>query len=430
MPDFDILLTLALFPLFLAGLWLDLRGRRRGTFPFLSFATGYYFFFHGVFSVHAARQVPHLPYAGGVEPAAAAFICAFVALLLAGYALSFRAVPRCVAGAAPAERADGTGLLIFVAAAGMSLVFLFHLFPAMHALPSLPQLRQPVWLFAVGSLSFLLLRRRLTPAQTIVFLLAVTGKIVLDLRNGQITPIVFNGMVFLAAAFYLRRYRLAGLCIVLCAATVASYGYVKYFSRTVVSSGATNIFQFTPEASLQSVLASVNAMARRSSHALLTSHVMAHTPGAVPFDRDRNPFLDSVVNHIPRAVWRDKPKEDKGNAFGKAYGIVNEDDERTSWNLAWTVDFYITAGARLALLDIFLVGAALGLAVRLLSRHPDRAFGFGLYSATVFPLFYQESNFSLMAGSLLWSAAFLLFAYGLAGYLFRRIGRAATYTAG
>lgn len=430
MPDSDVLLTVVLFVLFLAGLWLDVRGRARGTFPFLLFATGYYFFFHGLFSLHAARHVQHLPYGSVVEPAAAAFICAFVALLLAGYALSLRATSRLVAGDAPAGRADGTGPLILVAAAGMALAFLFYLFPAMHALPSLPQLRQPVWLFAVASMSFLLLQRRLTPVQTAAFLLAVLVKVVLDLRNGEITPIVFNGMVFFGAAFHLRRYRLACLCVVLCAATVASYGYVKYFSRTVVLSGAANIFQFTPEASLQSLSASVNAMARRSSHALLTSHVMERTPTAVPFDRDRNPFLDAVVNHVPRVVWRDKPKEDRGNAFGKAYGIVNEDDERTSWNLAWTVDFYITAGVWLALANMFLVGVALGLAVRLLSSHPDRVFGFGLYSATVFPLFYQESNFSLMAGSVLWSSGFLLCAYGLAGYMFRRSGKGAISTAG
>jgi hypothetical protein len=171
-----------------------------------------------------------------------------------------------------------------------------------------------------------------------------------------------------------------------------------------------NIYQFSPELSLRSLKSSFNSMAVRSSHLLLTSHVIERTPASVPFDQ-RNPFVDAIVNHVPRVLWPSKPLEILGNDFGKRYGILHADDVTTSWNLPWTVDFYITLGPVLSVFAIFVIGGIFGIAVRWLSARADPPFWFGVYSATLLPLFYQESNFSVMTGSVFSVLIFLLATY-------------------
>jgi len=144
---------------------------------------------------------------------------------------------------------------------------------------------------------------------------------------------------------------------------------------------------------------------------------MERTPGVVPFE-DRNPFFDAALNHIPRVFWRSKPKEIHGNSFGRRYGILNKDDMESSWNLPWTVDFFMTLGPVFSVVSIFIVGGIFGLFVRLMSSNAERPFWFGVYSATLFPLFYQESNFSVMSGSVGSVLIFLLSTYWMAKKIF------------
>ena len=408
-----LILTTALFVLFLITIRMDVVCRRQGAFPFVSFVGGYYFLFHGVLSFYAAYFVPHLPYGRDMEFSTVTFTTLFVALQLAGYWLGMRVVP---AGVRRDDAAEPVGPVIAVSWGAIVLTFLFFIFPQMNALPSLPQLKQPCWYFGFAVLTFLSLEGRMSRLHTGLFILAVVAKFVLDTRGGLITPLVIIGVIFISAAFVLRRHRLVVMSVVLCALTIVSYGYVKYFSRVIMDSGHVNIFEFKPNLSMKSIVASANSMARRSSHSLLTNEIIKNTPSVVPFD-DRNPFLDSLINHVPRIIWPGKVKEDRGNSFGKSYGIVDQADNQTSWNLCWTADFYITGGWYQSLFNILLVGFLLAACMRLISFLPNRTFRFGLYISTLFPLFYQESNFSLMVGSLGWSVGFLWVSYFVARYL-------------
>ena len=144
---------------------------------------------------------------------------------------------------------------------------------------------------------------------------------------------------------------------------------------------------------------------------------MKATPAVVPYD-ERNPFVDAVVNHIPRILWPSKPQEVQGNRFGKRYGIVDMGDTQTSWNLAWTVDLFISFGPVVSLFSIFVVGGVFGGCVRWMSSREDRPFWFGVYAATLLPLFYQESNFSVMTGSVFLVLIFLLASYWISKKIF------------
>lgn len=392
----------------------------RGQFPFISFVGAYYFAFHGILAVYAAAFVEHLPFSGGIGMDALLFTCAFVAILYAGYvgaSILFR--PR---REAATEEPVAPLVLLSFGLAGFHL--LFAIVPALNSLPSVPQLRHPSWYCGFAILCYLFLGGRLRPCFGAALGLLTVVKLGLDARLGQITPLIFTLAILLSAAMLHRRYRWVAGCVVISAVIVGGYGYAKYFSRAVIFDRPVNILGFAPDASLKSAAASLSAMTRRSSHSLLTGHVISMTPETVPYSA-RDPLLDALRNHVPRIVWPDKPTERAGNAFGKRYGIISPLDDLTSWNLPWIVDFYTAYGPYRSLLYIFGVGAALGCGVRWMSSRRRRVFWFGTYTATLFPLFYQESNFSLMAGSLLWVVAFLLVAYAIA----RRVCRVAAAAA-
>jgi hypothetical protein len=213
---------------------------------------------------------------------------------------------------------------------------------------------------------------------------------------------------------------LAVACIVVSLGVISSYGYIKHYHREVLLDRPVNIYKFSPDLTSQSLRASFYSMARRSSPALLTSHVMAQTPYPIPFE-DRNPLIDAASNHVPRVLWPSKPRETHGNAFGRRYRVVGTSDKDTSWNICWPLDFYITGGILWALSAALFIGGLFGLLAVAIARIRNRALSFGLFSATIFPLFFQESNFSVMTGSLLWGGAFALAAYSTARLLMSRV---------
>ena len=390
--------------------------------PFFTLVSSYYFIFHGIFPAYAQSNVPHLPYNSGVTPDVIVFTLAFVGFQFAGYFLASRFL-RFQPAPAPTNPIPepSTAALKLAAWTLMAGYFAIHFVLKWVPVPSLPQLEQPCWYFSYSALVYLLVSRQLSRPHILALAVVVIAKLSIDLTGGFLTPIMFSLLIVISAAFCLKAYRTILLTSLICLSLFGSYGDIKHFSRTIINGETANIFNFTPEASLRSLQASFNSMARRSSHLLVTSHVMEKTPSVIPFD-DRNPFTDALVNHVPRVFWPSKPTETMGNKFGKRYGILNSFDTQTSWNLPWTVDLYSTFGPILSVFSIFILGGIFGVCVRWLSSRPNKPFWFGVYSATLLPLFYQESNFSVMTGSLFSVLLFLLVTYGVAKTMMERLG--------
>lgn len=141
-------------------------------------------------------------------------------------------------------------------------------------------------------------------------------------------------------------------------------------------------------------------LARRFSAILPLSHVVEQTPAAVPYWQGET-YRPLLTNLVPRAIWPEKPREVAGGAFGHRYGILKEADGSMSLNLPWVTELYANFGPWGVVLGMALVGILLGGLDRVLNSPtaspPEAAVGASL----LLPLFYQESNFSLMMGSLL-----------------------------
>ncbi len=392
-------------------------------FPFISFVAAYYLLFHGIFSSYAAvwGGPPHDAF---ITVSALIFVLAFASTQVVVFHAMTHArwswLPNRFVWHGPSGVAGTARVLAW---GGMAVSFSFDLFPVLNALPSLPQLKLPIWYFAIAMFAFLFFGGRLNRVEVIGLAIAVPLKFYFQLSTALLTNSIFTFVIFLCAALYQQRFKEAfGLALV-CLIAITTYAYPKYFAREYALEIPAHIHGFKPDFSIDSLTASMASMARRSSHSLLTSHVMARTPDPIPYS-DRSPIMDTFANHVPRIVWPAKPKEIHGNAFGLRYGVVNPDDNLTSWNLPWTVDLYITGGATSALIRIAIVTVLLFALAKWLSTFADRAFGFGVHAATVFPMFHQSSNMSLMAGNIVTVLVVLLLGYAVVSALLRRLGGA------
>ena len=287
-----LLTTIALLYCFYA----EVISEKSHSIPFFTFVITYYLFFHGIFPYYAEQNVPHLPYDRDVSLQAFFFTLAFIGFQFAGYLFGsrlrrFRQHPK-------AE--NSTSVLIFVSWAFMAGYFVIHFILQHYSVPSLPQLQMPCWYFAFSALTFLLLQGELSWPHIVALFVAAIAKLSMDLQVGLLTPVLFSGIILLSAALRQRSYRTVFMTILVCFSLFGSYGYIKHFARTIMNDEPANIHQFSPDFSLNSLSTSLNSLARRSGHLLLTGHVMERTPALIPYDQ-RNPFTDAIINGYPPA---------------------------------------------------------------------------------------------------------------------------------
>ena len=147
----------------------------------------------------------------------------------------------------------------------------------------------------------------------------------------------------------------------------------------------------------------------RTSQIGFLSHVMEQTPAPVPYLWG-NSYATLVVKPVPRLLWPGKPLEDAGYWFSARYGMRSAGDYTTSFNVPWVVEAYANFGIAGLTIGMFLIGCLMGTLDMFLNSHrmseTDLIFGISLIYATAF----QESNFSLVIGSIL-PAAIALYLY-------------------
>ncbi len=78
-----------------------------------------------------------------------------------------------------------------------------------------------------------------------------------------------------------------------------------------------------------------------------------------------------------------------------------ETERQLSFNLPWLTEMYANYGRVGVIVGMALVGLLFGFLERFLARPGTTPLEFVTGTTILLPLFYQESNFSLMTGSLL-----------------------------
>jgi len=139
---------------------------------------------------------------------------------------------------------------------------------------------------------------------------------------------------------------------------------------------------------------------RRSGLIFTFSHVVEETPQKVSYWNGET-YRPMVTSWVPRALWKNKPEEKAGYAFGVRYSLIGILDTHMSYNLPWLTELYANFGQIGVILGMSLIGLFLGLLDCIFNRRGSSVLEYGIGAAILLPLSFQESNLTLMIGSLL-----------------------------
>lgn len=141
-------------------------------------------------------------------------------------------------------------------------------------------------------------------------------------------------------------------------------------------------------------------LVRRISLILPLSHVVDNTPDPVPYWGGET-YQTVLTGWVPRLIWKDKPEERWGNEFGRRYGILDATQRIMSVNIPWITEMFANFGWLGVVFGMAALGLFLGFWDHILNAGGGGVLEQAVGSAILLPLFYQESNFTLMTGSLL-----------------------------
>jgi hypothetical protein len=144
----------------------------------------------------------------------------------------------------------------------------------------------------------------------------------------------------------------------------------------------------------------LNSVVSRTAHIAVFSEVVKDTPAKVSYWGGET-YLPLITSYIPRALFPNKPTERTGNNFGRRYNYLGSNDYTTSFNLPWLVEMYANFGSLGVVIGMPLLGLLLAFLEQKLNRPGMNPLEFVIGATVLFRLVYQESNFSLMTGSVI-----------------------------
>lgn len=412
-----------------AALFFRLPAEERPIFPLLVLTGAFYAFFFGLSAF--AAEVLRSPSDGrifiyghtaiaNISPATQTLALAGLTAMLAAYAcVRGRALrlPRFRLPRDPDDRRSRLAFWVFLAAH-----LAFFVVPALSRIPSIGQFLQPAGALAFAGLYILWRRSRLGRLEAAVFFVSMGFEAALILRAMSLTPILLLIAMLLALEFALKQRVPWGRMLCCGLILMALYPAIQIVRPFVWSGHINGGFVGAPAMVARSLLGMKLpgrnnprdvettliemphpfrgvGLARRVSHIALMEHVVAQTPERVPYWKGET-YRPLLTSWIPRFIWPGKPREETGWTFGRRYGILKADDPPQSINLPWMIEMYANFGGPGVILGMGLVGALFAFLEAFLSRPSMTPAEMAAGTAVILPLFLQDSNFSLMTGSI------------------------------
>lgn len=128
--------------------------------------------------------------------------------------------------------------------------------------------------------------------------------------------------------------------------------------------------------------------------------VITKTPRNVDFFNGRS-YQTIIYKLIPRFLWKNKPREEWGNFWGKRYGVLSPEDFHTSWNLPIMNEFYANFGLKGLVVGMFILGLIIKALLLVLQSDIRNPILLSACSTIMLNFFYQEYNLSLLLGKVI-----------------------------
>jgi hypothetical protein len=310
----------------------------------------------------------------------------------------------------------------------------FNYLPVISTLSSIGQFLVPAGYLSFGGFYLLWRRGRLSNYEKlIIILVCLPLEIYWRIQFSLLTDILLFLIFIIFLVWRERQYNLLVLFCVLVVSILSIYG-ASTITRTLANPGIERLIlvgkffvaqMFTGETSLNlknssyiynkygvrkvdryiknKLLVLKNKMApivKRTSQLWIYHVVDDKSPYPVNYWKGKT-YRPLLTSFIPRVFWPEKPEERAGNEFGQRYGIVMPNETTTSINLPWITELLANFGRWGVISGMALIGIFLAFLDRWFNskESSDLEFVFGL--TIIFPLVYPESNFSVMAGSML-----------------------------
>jgi hypothetical protein len=322
------------------------------------------------------------------------------------------------------ERAGGNASLLLLC--GLAAAHLAYKFvPGVSRIPSAGQFLEPIGYVVFSALLVLLLKRRTRGLSTFLATFALVLLVAVRIETFNFTQIMLLSLCGIGALVYARAYRIASLCALLIVLSLPVYEFtstVRYLDGRFLKKAEALFLTIDGyrNGTRRGGTSATETGVRRISHTWLFAHVVAKSPAEVPFwgGDTYKPLLTAM---IPRAVWPGKPLEATGGLFGKRYDLL-EPTSVTSLNLPWHIETYVNFGSIGVVIGMALIGAFLAVVDKLLNAPGRREIEMGIGLGILMPLTFQDSNFSVMVGTLP-QFVLCIYLYFLVGeYVLRRFG--------
>jgi hypothetical protein len=292
----------------------------------------------------------------------------------------------------------------------------YFLIPGISNLSSVGQVLQPGGYVGFAVLYALWCDGRLPRWQAVALFAAVIPAImVVRLSIGTLTPLVYFFLVaFLVATRATSRLpwkslAVGALAVVLIYPVIGAYRSLTWGAlmrvEQVSDRGMSSFVQATAgqyrDIAREGMLGLgghlLEVFTSRAGQVPILSQAARIIPAEYPYLQGETyrPLLTAM---IPRVLYPNKPEERFGTEFARRYGFTWQQDP-TTINVPWLTELYINFGPGGVTMGMAVFGLVLALLDQLFNagamRREEAAVGVGI----LFPLAFQESNFSLMTGS-------------------------------
>ncbi|MEO8192488.1 MAG: hypothetical protein ABI681_01475 [Gemmatimonadales bacterium] len=340
----------------------------------------------------------------------------WIALLLGfGFARGFvRRSWADITGPYDARRLANIALILVAAGAASAALQEFIAIPVLIA--GLSRFVAAMGLFGTGLLTMLFVRRELPMVKKIAFICLAALPLLYQVLSGFVAgALIMAAVIFLSiwvgrkhlSLRFLASVAVVVICTLTLKAVVGDYRKIAWIQGKdlSVADRAQLVVRMTEarisnDGWMATLGAGTFSTTKRSANMDLMADIVRRTPEPIPYWNGGS-YLSLVGLAIPRFLWPDKPTKELGQRFGHRYSILDSDDNRTSFNLPFLVEFYANFGEIGVILGMFLVGIIYRIIQNVANKPGHDAITAIAGIVLVLPLLNIESDFSLTFGGLL-----------------------------
>jgi hypothetical protein len=286
----------------------------------------------------------------------------------------------------------------------MTIIIFLLLTQKFSSLTYISQLKEPVIFFTLGLNLLMIIKKDMNLFFLYaIFLISLSLIIFLEIISGSLI-LIFLTLIFLSLIQLIMTKRLSILLCLIFIITLIFAQMLKDQVRTLTWNKNHEFFEkiiIINEAidnKLINVKFNNSSFRERVFHPLNSLNIVSKlTPLNVPF-YEGGSYKFLYAHFIPRFIWKNKPKEEWGNFWGKRYNALHFADKTTSWNFPVINEFYANFGMVGVAFGMFLLGFLAKFLASKLHVQKSSDIEFLVYATILFNFFFLENNLGQLIG--------------------------------